>query len=559
MPDLNLNITLTADASDATAELNRVTQAHRALVADLQKKLTSIGAFEAANRDLQKLDAALAEAKRKRDFFLRSAAAGGDAGFKMYRRDIEAATRELQRAQTAADRQRGVVSSLGLALRAAGVDTARLGAEQARLTSQIARAQGAFRFEAAGLQAAQLNAFAGASSRAAAAVRPLGAGLQQTALTATSLKGALRDVGRHMALLAADAYLVHKAMSAVRGVLAVGSDFQRLGATLRFATGTADGAAEALQYIRTTSEALGLPLQIVGDGFAKLAAAAKGTALEGKATRDIFTAVAGASRVMGVSAQDTQGVLLAVSQIMSKGTVSAEELRGQLGERLPGAFQIAARAMGVTTQELGKLLETGQLTATDFLPRFAAELQKSIAGALPEAVRTFDAELARMKNALVEFGNEVAQSGALDAFTQLLREMAAEMREMAQTGELQQMARGLADALGDAAAVLKTLTQGLIEHRDVVLRLQPGPAGRAVRRRHGRHAEARRRHAAGHRGDAFGAPERGCLCRGAAADHGGQCPVRQPPVCQRRDSVGGQVSAGSAGARRGVLAGEDAA
>ena len=41
---------------------------------------------------------------------------------------------------------------------------------------------------------------------------------------------------------------------------------------------------------------------------------------------------------MGLSADQTSGVLLALQQMISKGTVQAEELRGQLGERLPGAL-----------------------------------------------------------------------------------------------------------------------------------------------------------------------------------------------------------------------------
>jgi len=40
----------------------------------------------------------------------------------------------------------------------------------------------------------------------------------------------------------------------------------------------------------------------------------------------------------------------------SKGVVSMEELRGQLGEALPGALQAAASGMGVTTVDLIKLV-----------------------------------------------------------------------------------------------------------------------------------------------------------------------------------------------------------
>ena len=85
---------------------------------------------------------------------------------------------------------------------------------------------------------------------------------------------------------------------------------------------------------------------------------------------------------MGLSADDTRGALRALEQIVSKGTVSAEELRGQLGERLPGAFQIASRAMGVTTQELGEMLQRGEVLVEDLLPKLAKELRSSVAEGL---------------------------------------------------------------------------------------------------------------------------------------------------------------------------------
>lgn len=44
-------------------------------------------------------------------------------------------------------------------------------------------------------------------------------------------------------------------------------------------------------------------------------------------------------------------------------------MRGQLGERLFGAFNLAAKSMGMTTQEMNKALEQGQVLAKDLLPK----------------------------------------------------------------------------------------------------------------------------------------------------------------------------------------------
>ena len=88
---------------------------------------------------------------------------------------------------------------------------------------------------------------------------------------------------------------------------------------------------------------------------------------------------------MGLSAEQSSGAFMALQQMLSKGTVQAEELRGQLGERIPGAFEYAAQAMGVTTRELGKMLEQGQVVAEDFVPKFADVLRNQFAKDVPAA------------------------------------------------------------------------------------------------------------------------------------------------------------------------------
>ena len=178
-----------------------------------------------------------------------------------------------------------------------------------------------------------------------------------------------------------------------------------------------DGAAEGarqLDFVRSEAQRLGIDFAAAAQSYAGLAAATRGTALEGAATREAFTAVAEAARVMGLSTSEAQGALTALERIASKGTVSAEELRGQLGERLPGAFQIAARAMGVSTAELERMLAAGELLAVDFLPRFAEQIRAEMAGSVPEAVDAAAASFARLRNAMRDIGEAIAESGVVD-------------------------------------------------------------------------------------------------------------------------------------------------
>jgi len=142
---------------------------------------------------------------------------------------------------------------------------------------------------------------------------------------------------------------------------------------------TSGEGVENIAFVNDIADRLKINLQAGKEGFKQLAASLRGTKLEGQATRDIFEGVSTAAGAMGLSADQVQGAYLAIGQIASKGKVQAEELRGQLGERIPGAFKIAADAMGVTQAELNKMLETGKVVAEDFLPKFGAQLEKTFA------------------------------------------------------------------------------------------------------------------------------------------------------------------------------------
>lgn len=203
-------------------------------------------------------------------------------------------------------------------------------------------------------------------------------------------------------------------------LLDAGLAAERMSNSLLAATGSINQSRVEMNYISQEADRLGLNLETVGQGYVKLAASARGTVLEGQATRDVFTAIAEASTALSLSADETSGAVTAVSQMLSKGKVSAEELRGQLGERLPGAFQVAARAMNVTTAEFDEMLKKGEVVATDFLPRFAAELRRTYSGQLTTAIHSTQAEINRFNNELFRTKAALAES-FLPGFTEGLK------------------------------------------------------------------------------------------------------------------------------------------
>ena len=205
------------------------------------------------------------------------------------------------------------------------------------------------------------------------------------------------------------ARIARTAQETAEAVIRGGLEIERLERRFRFAAGSAAAGAAELRFLRAEADRLGLDFRSAANDFSLFAAATRGTALEGRETQRIFSAVASAARVMGLSTEQTSGALLALQQIVSKGVVSAEELRQQLGERLPGAFRVAAEALGVSTAELGKMLERGEVLAEDFLPRFASQLEKHVAGDVKEATESAEADFNRLSNAIDRIGQSIGR------------------------------------------------------------------------------------------------------------------------------------------------------
>ncbi|MHC1788509.1 tape measure protein [Solidesulfovibrio sp.] len=210
---------------------------------------------------------------------------------------------------------------------------------------------------------------------------------------------ALVSISKPLAGAIAGIFSIGAITNAINEIANVKMQFEAFDRTLKMVTGSQTSAALAMESLAATSDRLGLRLTDAANGYKLIGAAAKGTTLEGTAAKNAFEGIASAASVLGMSASDANGVMLALSQVISKGKVQAEELRGQIGERLPGAFQIAARAMGMTTVELDKLMSTGGLFADDFVPKFAAELQKTFGQGATEAGNSTQAAFNRMQNA----------------------------------------------------------------------------------------------------------------------------------------------------------------
>lgn len=98
-------------------------------------------------------------------------------------------------------------------------------------------------------------------------------------------------------------------------------------------------------------------------------------------TQEFYKNAAMFSRIRGATDEDLKGIMIAFQQMASKGKIQAEELRGQLGDRLAGAVQLFADAIGKTPQELDKMMKDGKLLAKDVLPKVSEKMRELVEAA----------------------------------------------------------------------------------------------------------------------------------------------------------------------------------
>lgn len=174
-------------------------------------------------------------------------------------------------------------------------------------------------------------------------------------------------------------------------------------------------------------------------------------------TQDFYKNAAVFGRIRGLDAEQLKGIMTAFTQMASKGRVQAEELRGQLGDRLPGAEQMFADALGVNAQQLDKLMSNGKLLSKDVLPRVSAQMKKMAdeAGGLDRVSQMAVTGIGRVKAAMENDLNKAFTSSEKG-----LGQFNASVANM--LNDASPIAEGLGHILGKVAS----MTSGAVDHVD---------------------------------------------------------------------------------------------
>lgn len=316
-----------------------------------------------------------------------------------------------------------------------------------------------------------INRQGGANEKLAATERTLGRALRGTSAEMDrgrasmdryhNMQGLLADSGRKslsvyqrlrgQILSTVAAYVgLYQAANLVRSAVTVEQDRRKIGIQLKTANdGDVEAAARDMRFLRDEADRLGLVFEDVAKNFANYKIAAKSVGASNKTIRESFTQATEIVTGLGLSGEDADGVFRAFVQILGKARVQAEELRGQLGDRLPGAVAAFAKANNIALSDLDEHLKKGKGSVQEFL-KFLAQYNEQTKSAVAENSQTLFAQFNRLKNAWRDFLVEFAKAGVSEELLNVVNKLIEKLKG----NEGQKFAKELSDAFVVVGKVL---------------------------------------------------------------------------------------------------------
>jgi tape measure domain-containing protein len=164
------------------------------------------------------------------------------------------------------------------------------------------------------------------------------------------------------------------------------------------AVGKFTNSAEEIKYLRDEADKMGLKFIDLANSYAGFSAATTRAGISVEETRRIFRDISETAVSLKLAPERVRLVFMAMEQMASKGVVSMEELRRQLGDSFPAAMEIGAKAMNMGTQKFNELVASGQLLSAEFLPRFATQVKMELGGSFETAAKQLQANSNRISN-----------------------------------------------------------------------------------------------------------------------------------------------------------------
>lgn len=201
-------------------------------------------------------------------------------------------------------------------------------------------------------------------------------GIQQTQ---SAIKGLRLQVSSFFVALTGGAFAITSFLNKLKEVA---RETNRARITLKNVSSSMQEFATSEKWITDLGNKYGQSINNLEQSFGKFLAASRGAGVEIDTVKNIFQGLTQAVSAFGLSSSDANLAFLAVEQMMGKGVVSAEELRRQLGERIPTAMTAMARAVGEqygtdgSIAALQQKLKAGAINSAEVMEVFVQKLKE---------------------------------------------------------------------------------------------------------------------------------------------------------------------------------------
>ena len=149
-------------------------------------------------------------------------------------------------------------------------------------------------------------------------------------------------------------------------ILSAVKNQQQFNNAMQVATQTSGSYAKELLFVDNVQRAFGLDLDTTRSGFTRLYASMSPAGFDSGSIEKLFVGISSAMASLQLTPDKAERVIYAFGQMASKGQVMSEELKGQLGDVLPGALAIFASAAGKSVKEFNKEIEDGVYSGAKF-------------------------------------------------------------------------------------------------------------------------------------------------------------------------------------------------
>jgi len=146
---------------------------------------------------------------------------------------------------------------------------------------------------------------------------------------------------------------------------------QQFSNAMQTATQDTGTFAKEMLYVDNVQRAFGLNLETTRQGFVRLYASMAPTGFDSGSIEKLFTGISAATAALQLTPDKAERVIYAFGQMASKGQIMSEELKGQLGDVLPGALALFAKAAGMSVKEFSQAMEDGEFVGQRFREVFA--------------------------------------------------------------------------------------------------------------------------------------------------------------------------------------------